>query len=317
MIPIISLRDLRSGSRKALLRIGGDIGRAAREVGFFAVSDHGIETALVGAVFGQAKAFFDLPLEEKERLSATRSSAYRGYVGIGDETLDPARRSDAKECFNAGREFAADDPDVLSGKPFCALNHWPSQQDFREVLLQYRSKALDLVIWLHRAIAVDLGVEALYFDHAFTNPVGLLRLLHYPAQKKVDRTDDNLLAGTHTDYGNLTLLAQDDVGGLEIRRRDGAWIAACPVPGTFICNVGDCLMRWTNDVYVSNPHRVINLSGRERYSVAFFGDCNADTIVKCVPSLIGAGECPKYAPIKVGEYLRSRYADTYRSSVKQ
>jgi isopenicillin N synthase-like dioxygenase len=163
---------------------------------------------------------------------------------------------------------------------------------------------------LHRAIAIDLGIEEHYFDRYFTHAVGILRLLHYPPHP--GSFDGNVYgAGAHTDYGNLTLLAQDETGGLEVRTRDGDWVVAPPTPGTLVCNIGDCLMRWTNDRYVSNPHRVVNRSGRERYSVAFFGDPNADALVACLPSVLAPGELPKYPPITYAEYLRSRYDATY------
>jgi isopenicillin N synthase-like dioxygenase len=309
-IPIIALSGLRSGKRADLERIGAEIGRAARGLGFFSVADHGIPQDQVDAVFAQSQTFFALPPAQKEALSVTNSTSYRGYVRYGEEKLDPALAGDIKECFNAGPDLAADDPDVLAGKPFHAPNQWPDLPGFRSTLTAFHASALDLVVRLHRAIAVDLGIDERYFDRYFTRAVGILRLLHYPPHPGA--FDGNVYgAGAHTDYGNLTLLAQDGTGGLEVRTRDGDWTVVPPVAGTFVCNIGDCLMRWTNDVYVSNAHRVVNRSGRERYSFAYFGDPNADALVACLPSCLEPGEGPKYPPITYADYLRSRYDATY------
>ncbi len=309
-IPVISLAGLRSGRSADVERIGREIGRAARGLGFFSVTDHGIAQTLVDAVFAESAAFFALPAAEKERLSVTNSTSYRGYVRLGEEKLDPALAGDIKECFNAGPDLAADDPDVLAGKPYHAVNQWPDLPAFRATMLEFHRAALDLVVLLHRAIATDLGIDEHFFEQYFTRAVGVMRLLHYPPHP--GRFDGSVYgAGAHTDYGNLTLLAQDTVGGLEVRKRDGSWTVVPPAAGTFVCNIGDCLMRWTNDVYVSNAHRVVNQSGRERYSVAYFGDPNSDALVTCLPSVLAPGDVPKYPPITYGEYLRSRYDATY------
>ena len=151
---------MRSGRREDLERVGAEVGRAARGLGFFSVADHGIPQPLVDAVFAAASQFFALPQSEKDALSVTQSTAYRGYVRFGEEKLDPALRGDVKECFNAGPDLAASDPDVLAGKPFHAVNQWPAVPEFRITLLMFQTAALELVVLLHRAIAVDLGIEA-------------------------------------------------------------------------------------------------------------------------------------------------------------
>ncbi len=309
-IPVIALSGLRAGGRAERERIGAEIGRAARGLGFFSVAEHGISQDLVDEVFLQSRTFFALPPAEKQRLTVANSTSYRGYVRLGEEKLDPALAGDVKECFNAGPDLAADDPDVLAGTPYHAPNQWPDLPGFRETLTRFHAAALELVVLLHRAIAVDLGIEERYFDRYLSRAVGVLRLLHYPPHP--EGAEANVYgAGAHTDYGNLTLLAQDGTGGLEVRTRDGAWVAVPPLPGTFVCNIGDCLMRWTNDVYVSNAHRVVNRSGRERYSIAYFGDPNSDALVSCLPSCVAPGERPKYAPVSYADYLRGRYEATY------
>jgi isopenicillin N synthase-like dioxygenase len=309
-IPTIALTGLRTGRRDHVARIAAEIGRAARGLGFFSIADHGIPQTLIDDVFEQSRTFFALPAAEKEALSVAKSTAYRGYVRLGEEKLDPALAGDVKECFNAGPDLAADDPDILAGTPFHAVNQWPELPAFRNTLLEFHAAALELVRLLHRAVAVDLAIKPDYFAPFFTRAVGVLRLLHYPPHPGT--FDGNVYgAGAHTDYGNLTLLAQDATGGLEVQRRDGTWVVVPPAAGTFVCNIGDCLMRWTNDVYVSNPHRVVNRSGRERFSVAYFGDPNADALVSCLPSVLAPGETATYPPITYAEYLRSRYEATY------
>jgi isopenicillin N synthase-like dioxygenase len=309
-IPAIDLGAFRT-DRAELERVAREIGAAARGIGFFSIVNHGIPTELLEAAFAESRAFFALPIEEKERISIAHSNDYRGYVRIGEETLDPTKAPDIKECFNAGPDLAADDPDVVAGKPFSALNQWPASASFKATLKAYHAANLELVVLLHRACAIDLGIaEEDYFDSRFTKAVGILRLLYYPPHPGTF-DGSQYGAGAHTDYGNITLLAQDDVGGLEVRARDGTWMDVPPTPGAFVCNIGDCLMRWSNDTYVSTPHRVVNRAGRERFSIAYFGDPNADALVSCLPSCLGPGEEPKYPPVSYGEYLRSRYDATY------
>ena len=208
-----------------------------------------------------------------------------------------------KEAFNIGLDLAPDDLELMAGKPFRSLNAWPELSGFRKTALAYYNACAALGARLHRGFARDLGLQPDFFTDKFDRPMATLRLLHYPASKAVVASTG---AGEHTDYGNLTLLATDDVGGLEVRTRDGHWIEAPVVPGAFIVNIGDCLMRWTNDVYVSTPHRVINRSARERYSIAFFYDPDPDAMVETIPSCVGKGEVTRYAPILAADYLKVR-----------
>jgi isopenicillin N synthase-like dioxygenase len=187
-------------------------------------------------------------------------------------------------------------------------NAWPATSHFRADVGAYFAACLSLGRRLHRAIATDLGLAPDHFEPFFTRPMATLRLLHYPQRAG---EGEALGAGEHTDYGNLTLLATDAVGGLEVRRRDGTWIAAPSMAGAFVVNIGDCLMRWTNDIYVSTPHRVVAPKGRERYSVAFFLDPNADAPVAALPGTVAPGESPRYTPITAGEHLAERLRATY------
>jgi isopenicillin N synthase-like dioxygenase len=197
----------------------------------------------------------------------------------------------------------------MAGKPFRGVNLWPQTPGFRDTALGYFNALRQLGLDLHHAIAFDLGLATTFFADKFDRPMATLRLLHYPP-RTADQ-GDNPGAGEHTDYGSLTILLTDQVGGLEVRRRDGAWIEAPPIPGAFVCNIGDCLMRWSNDIYVSTPHRVTSPPGRDRYSVAFFFDPNPDALIACLPGCDGPGQQPKYAPILAADYLAQRLVATY------
>ena len=298
-LPIIDVSGLTDAD--AAPGIAAEIGAACRDVGFFYVVNHGVPRDLVASAFAKSRRFFALPLAEKQAIAMATVGGNRGYSALRNEILDPAAGPDMKEAFNIGLDLAPDDPEILAGKRLRALNAWPKLPAFRETMLAYFDACLALGGRLHRAFAADLGIPLDYFAPALDRSLATLRLLRYPAAGPAEAVG----AGAHTDYGNLTLLATDDVGGLEVRKRSGEWVEAPVVPDAFVVNIGDCLMRWTNDVYVSTPHRVFNRSGRERYSIAFFLDANPDAEVAAIPSCVGA-EGPRYAPISVGDYLLSR-----------
>lgn len=308
MIPLIDLSTLRDDAE-----LGVQLGAAARDIGFFVVTHHGIADRVIGDVFAQSHAFFAQPADAKAVLSIKHNASNRGYVALGEERLDAAKPGDVKEAFNIGWDLPADHPDVLAGRPFRAVNVWPDAAalpDFQRTMLAYFAACHQLGLRLHRALAHDLGVAPDFFADKLDQPLATLRLLHYPprpARYEPGQTG----AGEHTDYGNLTLLATDDAGGLEVRTRSGAWISPPSLPGALICNIGDCLMRWTNDVYVSTPHRVVNPVGRERYSVAFFLDPNPDAVVACLPSCVTDDRPTKYPPTTGADYLKARLDATY------
>jgi isopenicillin N synthase-like dioxygenase len=299
-IPLIDLGE----SEAAIARA---IGVACRNSGFFYVANHGVEAATLAALLDRGAEFFAMPEAEKHKVSIAASRHNRGYVALGGEALDPARPGDAKEAFNMGRELAPDDPDLLAGKPFHGPNLWPARPEgFRAALIAYYEAMLALGQRLHRAFARDLGLAPDFFADKIDKPLATLRLLHYPPHPG-EFDGKQYGAAPHTDYGNVTILWQDETGGLEVRARDGAWIDAPPIADSFVCNIGDCLMRWSNDVYVSTPHRVVNRSGRARRSVAFFLDPNADAAVECLP----LGGPPRYPPTTGAAYLQERLDATY------
>jgi isopenicillin N synthase-like dioxygenase len=303
-LPILDLSTWREPDPASLTRIAAQAGAACRDVGFFYVVNHGVDEDLIAGAFDQSRRFFALPLAERQALAIETIGGNRGYSGMFHEALDPGRGPDMKEAFNVGLEIAVDDPGLLSGQPFRSLNAWPNLPNFRETLLAYYDACSALGARLHRAFACDLGLRPDFFDDKFDRPMATLRVLHYPAPPH--GSEPRIGAGAHTDYGNLTLLATDDVGGLEVRARNGEWIEAPVVPGAFIVNIGDCLMRWTNEIYVSTPHRVVNRSARERYSIAFFYDPNPDAVVETIPSCVREGDPVRYPPILAADYLKGR-----------
>jgi isopenicillin N synthase-like dioxygenase len=252
-------------------------------------------------------------LQAKDALAIRHSGNNRGYVALGEERLDVSRPSDVKAAFNIGLELSPTDPELRAGVPFRAVNLWPDARalpEFRATMLAYFDACHQLGTRLHRALALDLGLSEHFFDALLDRPMATLRLLHYPPRP--ERFEPGQLgAGEHTDYGNLTLLATDDAGGLEVQTRDGQWIAPPNISGALVCNIGDCLMRWTNDIYVSTPHRVVNPIGRERYSVAFFLDPNPEAEVACLPSCVTAQRPARYPPTTGAAYLKSRLDATY------
>ena len=301
-LPVIDLSGLMSDDHIALHRISREIGKACRTIGFFYVVNHGI--AAIPAAFEQSAKFFALPPAQKRALAIEEVGGNRGYSGLLHEALDPKRGADMKEAFNIGLDLAPDDPELLAGVPFRSLNAWPDLPDFKRALLGYFDDCVALGQQIHRAFALDLGLHADFFQDKLDRSMATLRLLHYPAISP--GAPDQMSAGEHTDYGNITLLATDEVGGLEVKTRGGEWIAAPVMPGAYVVNIGDCLMRWTNDIYVSTPHRVINRSGKERYSIAFFFDANPDALVAAIASCVPAGENPRYEPISAADYLKMR-----------
>jgi isopenicillin N synthase-like dioxygenase len=263
-------------------------------------------------VFEGAAELFSAPASVRDAATFSGASGNRGYIRLGGETLDPGKPADVKEAFNIGLELAPDDPELLARAPFRSANLWPDLPGFRDTMLDYFNRVWRLGRDLHRGFALDLGLDRDFFESSLDKPIATLRLLHYPPVK-APLPDGQLGAGEHTDYGNVTLLATDAVGGLMVRDRSGRWLDAPVVPGAFVCNIGDCLMRWSNDVYVSTPHKVVSPPNKDRYSIAFFLDPNPDAMVACLPTCVTPDRPAKYAPITGADFLRSRLEPTYAS----
>jgi isopenicillin N synthase-like dioxygenase len=309
-IPVIDVAPLLNGSSEKAQAVADALGHACREVGFFYITGHGVPASLMTKVFEDSAALFTAPAPVRDAASFSGASGNRGYIRLGGESLDPDKPADVKEAFNIGLELAPDDPELLARAPFRSANLWPDLPGFRDTMLDYFNRVWRLGCDLHHGFALDLGLERDFFESSLDKPIATLRLLHYPPVKG-PLPDGQLGAGEHTDYGNVTLLATDAVGGLMVRDRSGRWLDAPVVPGAFVCNIGDCLMRWSNDVYVSTPHKVVSPPNKDRYSVAFFLDPNPDAMVACLPTCITPDRPAKYAPITGADFLRSRLEPTY------
>jgi len=309
-IPVIDIAPLVAGDTGGERDVADQIGKACRDIGFFYITGHGVPPALRLSVFHTAAKFFAGPAEIKEAAGFLGPGGNRGFIRLGGEALDPGKPPDVKEAFNIGLDLAADDPDLLARKPFRALNVWPDMPEFRAVMLEYFNRMWSTGVLLHRAFARDLGLDPDYFADKFRKPLAILRLLHYPPTD-APLAEGQMGAGVHTDYGNVTLLATDEVGGLMVQDRSGRWLAAPVIPNAYVCNIGDCLMRWTNDIYVSTPHKVVSPPGRDRYSVAFFLDPDPDAVVACLPTCADAGKPARYPPVTGAEFLKSRLEPTY------
>ncbi|MEZ5379327.1 MAG: 2OG-Fe(II) oxygenase family protein [Acidimicrobiales bacterium] len=306
MIPTVSLAD--PGAGDALVA-------AFRRYGFASIVDHGIDPELRRAVFAQSKAFHALPNEAKSKIALDRR--HRGYIAPDvstdrASTVEAAERPNRSASFMMMREDGPDSEPVARGLYLAGPNQWPTGLPaFRSTLEEYHDRMVDLGRRVVRLFEISLGLATGQLLSAFELPTTWLRLLHYPP---VAPDEDPMLFGSapHRDFGALTFLAQDDVGGLEVRTTDGAWLAVEPDERAFVLNVGDMLSHWTNGELLSTPHRVDNRSGRERYSVPFFFDPSVDTVIEpfdvCVER---AGGQAKYEPLLFADFLRRQLEASY------
>lgn len=308
-LPIVDMSGL-SGDARDRAAVARDIRAACLESGFFYLAGHGIPMDEVARVFALSRDFFALPLAEKTEISLARSRCNRGYEPLRAQVLEAGTPPDVKEGFYLGPDLAPDDPRVVAGLFNHGPNQWPAGlPEFRATMTAYLDRMTALACRVMEGIALSLDLTEDYFAAFSRDPVAILRLLHYPPQP-ANPLPDEKGCGTHTDWGFLTLLLQDDSGGLEVRTPAG-WIAAPPIPGTFVVNIGDMVARWTNDLYRSTPHRVINRSGRDRMSVPFFFEGNPTHPIVCLPGCSGPDNPPRYAPITVQEHLADMYRRTY------
>jgi len=309
-LPLIDIAPLYGTDNAAWRDVATQIDAACRDWGFFYITGHGIPPERIDALLAAAKAFFAQPEAEKLKIDITRTAHHRGYGAIATEQLDPTQPSDLKETFDMGFHMAADHPEVLAGKPLRGPNRHPDLPGWAALMEQHYADMQALAQTLLRAIALALGIERDFFDARFAEPISVFRMIHYPPRHTA-RSADQPGAGAHTDYGCVTLLYQDDAGGLQVRNVNGEWIDAPPIPGSFVVNIGDMMARWSNDRYTSTPHRVISPLGVHRYSMPFFAEPHPDTEISCLPNCSSADNPPKYPPVTSAEYLLSRFADTY------
>ncbi|MBL8376503.1 MAG: isopenicillin N synthase family oxygenase [Burkholderiales bacterium] len=293
----VALIDLAAGSPAAAARA---LGAAFAGNGFCAVTGHGVPAPVQEAAFAANRRFFALPESVKTRWHIDRSPQRRGFDPVGWQALDPERPPDLKESFYLGVEAIGP-------------NQWPDEglvPGFRAACADYARHMEALARRLMTLIEMALHLPRGHFDAFMRAPICTTRLLHYPPRPAAI-APGQLGCGAHTDWGAISLLAQDDAGGLQVRSAGGDWEDVAPIPGALVVNTGDMMQRWTNDRWPSTLHRVINrASGRERYSIAYFFDLDADAAIEPLASCVDADHPPRYAPITAGEHLAEMYRRT-------
>jgi isopenicillin N synthase-like dioxygenase len=309
-VPVIDVADLQSGDIERRRAVAMAIGDASTTVGFFYVVNHGVPQAVIDAAVDASRRFFAEPLEQRMRIAVAKSN--RGYTPLFD-AVHGDQKPDATEGFELGFEDGTEARPVETGPLLVqAPNRWPDLPNFRQPVMAYYHAALASSIRLLRAYALYFGVAEDFFSRHFTRPVADMRLAHYPVSDAVRQVSE-YGTGAHTDHGIITMLWQDDRGGLEVCLPDGQWAGVPPIPRSLVVNIGELMTRWTNGRLTSTLHRVVNRSGRDRFSIPLFVHPNADTLID--PShLPGAGETrAEHSPVISGEYLIERFSQ-YRAS---
>ena len=294
-IPVIDIDRSRS-----IGDVAADFRAGAVDMGFLYVKNHGVHRNVRAAAFAACERLFALPVEAKARVARNGGAEARGWEGLEAQRNDTKSAPDYKESWNFS----------LRGDP-CKRppNKWPAEltdSEFREPMMTYFLAVAGVADHLMHVFASSLGLDAEYFDPMFYDGVNSLRALRYPPHP-VNANFNQLGAGAHTDAPALTLLAQDDAGGLEVQNTQGEWLSADVVPDTFVVNLGDCAMRWTNGHYRSTLHRVKNAaSDRYRFSMAYFHAPSNDTVIECLPACLEPGQTPRWKPITAGEHTSAR-----------
>jgi isopenicillin N synthase-like dioxygenase len=318
-LPFIDLSGLAEGADggdvASLRKLAAAFDTACRTHGFCYIVNHGVPAALTDAAMAMSAAFHARPLAEKQAIAI--NAAHRGYMAMASSVIvtssvERATKPNLSESFMLMHEVT---PGTETG-PLDGPNQWPSEPaGFRPAIEGYDAALRLLGRRMTRMIAVALGLEPAGLDHFFERPTTFLRLLHYPpSPPQADIRQYG--SAPHTDYGFITILAQDRAGGLQVRSLDHDWIEATPIDGTFVVNIGDMGSRWTNGRWRSTPHRVINRSGGDRYSMPYFYDPAAVETIECLPTCCSAREPARFPPVRYGDYLMERIDANYAYRAK-
>lgn len=330
-IPTIDVSALATGlsyDTPEARAVGELIDNVCQNIGFLLVKNHGVSARTKANFLAKMKEFFDEPLEKKNSIAIGKSAHHRGYVGIGMEDLEGALANqeldktygagDVKESIDSGTEDGPDHPEVKAGTPLHGPNQLPDWiPGFREAWQQYFDECYETVRRVQRGLAIALRLDPNFFENQPGYPLLNLRMLHYPPESRVNTEDGRIGCGAHTDYGTITVLADDGVGGLQVKPREGDWIDISIPDDCLVVNLADLLAIWTNDRYVSNPHRVMNPANMHRYSIPLFVTPPYNLTISAIESCIAPGEKPKYEPMVSGRYLQSRFdgTHTYRNEL--
>jgi isopenicillin N synthase-like dioxygenase len=319
-VPIIDLSPYRSGDPRSKREVARQVGEACRDIGFLTITGHGIPDFLVSDCYEVSKAFFDLSLAEKMTVQRPAPDQVRGYSAVGGEglsySLNEAAPPDLKESLTIGPTDVPRGDNYYTGPeagPHFAPNLWPSQpRALQAIWKDYFAAMTALSAELMRLFALALELPEQFFDDKIDKHISMFRALKYPSQT-APPLRGQLRAGAHSDYGSLTILRQEDrPGGLQVHNLDGEWIDVPAIPGTFVVNIGDLMMQWTNDRWISTLHRVVNppeekAGDSDRISLVFFHQPNYDAIVSCLESCHDTTRPIKYAPVSSGDHLRGKF----------
>lgn len=297
--------------------VGAELDEVCRTVGFFQIVGHGIDKQVADRAWEAAARFFDLPLAERMSVARPSPDYPYGYIPMAEESLSQSRGDtapgDLKEIFNIGpvtkpnhRLLGPNEASMYSP------NLWPAAlPQLQHSWTTYYRAMTQLCDLLMSLFARGLGLNAEFFADKLDHSAHALRAINYP-QRDTPPACGQLRAGAHTDYGTLTVLRQDAVGGLEVLDQDGAWGGVASVPGAFVVNIGDLMARWTNDRWRSTLHRVVDPPDTDarqarRQSMPFFQNANWSARITCLPTCLPGGQEPKYAPVLAGPHLMAKF----------
>ncbi len=281
-VPVIDLAPAWSGDAAKRRALADEIAEVCGRVGFMYITNHRIAAADIDAIFKTAADFHSLPLEQKMESSMARHPDAQGQGYLHGMTKGTGKNlsENLQEAFQFRRPLADDDAGLLAGKPLHGRIPWPkAMPDLKSRMMAYYNKIDVLGYELLKLFELALGMPEATLKRYFTKDMNSLRILHYPPQRP-DEDGVHLGARAHTDTNAFTILVQDNNGGLEIRNRENEWVAVPPVEGTFVVNVGEVMKVWTDGIFSSTLHRVINRSGRERYSIPFFMYPSYDALIE-------------------------------------
>ena len=315
-IPVIDISPLvgPQDNPKSLRKTAKEIENACKNIGFFYVKNHQIPQNHLDAVILVMQEFFNLPEEEKMKIHIGNSDVFRGYTPLGKELTNA--KYDWHECVDFGLDLEPNHPEVIAGNQLLGPNQWPENQpNFKKALESH----WDLMILLGRRIteglAMSLGFDKKKFARFMNKSHSFMRISNYPPYGKDQEENVGDGIGAHIDYGFLTILLQDNIGGLEVKNADNEWVSAPMIPGTFLINIGHMIQRWTNDYYKATVHRVIPPKHETRCSLPFFFEPNFDAIVVPLDTFCSKNNPPRYKPFHFGNYLESKFTTSYSDTV--
>jgi len=304
LIPVVDITALRDGTRREA--VAQDLLSASRNAGFLYVAGHGVSQDLIDAVRTQAYAFFRA--EEAVKQTVKVSQNHRGWIGCGGARMLDGAKTDLKESFVWG--YQDKNGSTPADHELRGPNQWPAAVPaLQDLAMRYFWEADRVARQLLEGFAIGLNLAPDLFHRTCQVPLSRASCVWYPPQSET-LGEDTFGVGPHTDFGVLTILCQDDVGGLQVQTAGGDWVEARPIEGTLVVNVGDLLDRWTNGLCKSTPHRVVNRSGRERLSLVLAFDPDPDTPID-QKDVFGPDHEPTAPGITCGDYLVWRFGKAF------